>query len=179
MNVFSHCYFRIIIRQTCPCWTGSMFVTRFWSYIFPALTLNVRGPSYLGLTRYHGCWCPGSLCCQDISSHDIGYVEYVGPGLTWGRILSTCVISIWSYDIKCKYMFMFPLKNLARKGLTHQYMPSSWGTGWPLTTPTGIIIALKFLSTLYLARVSLPISLQLVNSINDFFETLTPLTVYP
>ena len=34
------------------------------------------------------------------------YVEYVGPGLTWGRILSTCVTQMWSNDIKCKYMFM-------------------------------------------------------------------------
>ena len=24
---------------------------------------------------------------------------------------------MWSNDIECKYMFMFPLKNLARKGL--------------------------------------------------------------
>ena len=81
------------------------------------LTLNVRGMSYLGLTRSISCWWPGSLCRQDISSHDIDYVEYVAAGLTWGRILSTCVISMWSNDIKCKYMFMFPLKNLARKGL--------------------------------------------------------------
>ena len=58
------------------------------------LAFNVRGPS-----------------------HDIDYVEYVRPGLTWGRILSTCFISMWSNDIKCKYMFMFPLQNLARKGL--------------------------------------------------------------
>ena len=50
---------------------------------------------------------------QDISSHDIEYVEYVGAGLTWGRIWSTCVISMWSNDIKCKYMFMFPLQNVA------------------------------------------------------------------
>ena len=50
--------------------------------------------------------CPGSLPRQDISSHDIDYVEYVGPGLTWGRILSTCIISMWSNDIKCKYMFI-------------------------------------------------------------------------
>ena len=55
------------------------------------------------------------MAADDISSHDIDYVEYVGPGLTWGRILSTCVISMWSNDIKCKYMFMFPLNNLARK----------------------------------------------------------------
>ena len=54
---------------------------------------------------------------MDISSHDIDYVECVGPVLTWGRILSTCVLSMWSNDIKCKYMFMFPLKNVARKGL--------------------------------------------------------------
>ena len=29
----------------------------------------------------------------------------------------TCVLSMWSNDIKCKYMFMFPLQNLARKEL--------------------------------------------------------------
>ena len=70
--------------------------------------------------QYPGCWCPGSLRRQDISSHGIDYVE-LGPGLTWERISSTgtCVISMWSNDIKCKYMFMFPLKNLARKELTH------------------------------------------------------------
>ena len=26
---------------------------------------------------------------------------------------------MWSNDVKCKYMFMFPLKNLARKGFMH------------------------------------------------------------
>ena len=69
------------------------------------------------LGQYHGCWCPGSSHRQDISSHDIDYVEYVGPGLTWGRISSICVVLMWSNYIKCKYMFMFPLQNLARKGL--------------------------------------------------------------
>ena len=51
---------------------------------------------------------------QGISSHDIDCVEYVGPGLTWGRILSTCVLSMWSNDIKCKYMFMFLLKKFSK-----------------------------------------------------------------
>ena len=78
------------------------------SYI---LTLKVRGLSYLGLTM------STSLRRQDISSHDIDYIEYVRPSLAWGRILSTCVISMWRNDIKCKFMFMFPLKNVARKGL--------------------------------------------------------------
>ena len=27
------------------------------------------------LGQYHGCWCPGSLGRQDISSHDIDNVE--------------------------------------------------------------------------------------------------------
>ena len=57
------------------------------------------------------------MVADDISSHDINYVEYVGPGLTWGRILNASVISMWSNDIKCKFMFMFPLKNLALKEL--------------------------------------------------------------
>ena len=42
------------------------------------LTLNVQGPSYLGLTS--------SLRRQDISSHAIDYIEYVGPSLTWGSV---------------------------------------------------------------------------------------------
>ena len=69
----------------------------------------MRGPSYLGLTRSI------SLRRQYISSHDIDYIEYVGPSLTWGSVISTCVKSMWRNDIKCKYMFMFPQKNLARK----------------------------------------------------------------
>ena len=41
---------------------------------FCVLNLNARGPSYLGLTSF--------LRRHDISSHDIDYVEYVGPGIT-------------------------------------------------------------------------------------------------
>ena len=35
----------------------------------------------------------------------------------WGRISSTCITSMWRNDTKCKFMSMFPLKHLARKGL--------------------------------------------------------------
>ena len=69
------------------------------------------------LGQYHGCWCPGSLCHQNISSHDIDYVEYVGPSPSWGSELSTCVKSMWRNDIKCKHIFMFLQKSLAREGL--------------------------------------------------------------
>ena len=40
-------------------------------------------------------------------------VEYVGTGLTWGWILSTCVISMCSNDMKYKYKFMFPVKKIS------------------------------------------------------------------
>ena len=82
------------------------------------------------LGKYHGCWCPGSLRRQDISSHDIDNVEYVAPGLTRGRILSTCVISMWNNNIKCKYMFMFPLKNSARKELKDEIHSSDHPDFW-------------------------------------------------
>ena len=58
-----------------------------------------------------------SLRHQDISSHDIDYMEYVGPFLTWGSVLSTSVKSMWRDDLKYKYMFMFPQKSFTRKGL--------------------------------------------------------------
>ena len=46
---------------------------------------------------------------------------------------------MWRNDIKCKYMFMFPLKNLARKGLIRRniFLPIiTWFSnkgGWDLT----------------------------------------------
>ena len=43
----------------------------------------------------------------DVRNHGIDYVEHVGPDLTWERNLSTCVLSMWSKDIKycsvCKF----------------------------------------------------------------------------
>ena len=61
---------------------------------------------------------------QDISSHDIDYIEYVGPGLTWGRIVSTCVISMWCNDIKCKYMFYVPSEKFSTK--TRYGVSNNW-----------------------------------------------------
>ena len=93
------------------CFIGTWTIIK---YKFPQpkcvwVNISVRGPSYLGLTRSIS-WLliPGSLRRQDISRQDIDKVKYVGPGFTWERILSTCVISMWSNDIKCKYMFHVP-----------------------------------------------------------------------
>ena len=47
----------------------------------------------------------------------IDYVKYVNPGLIRGRISTIYGMSVWRNDIKCNYMFIFSLKNFARKGL--------------------------------------------------------------
>ena len=57
-------------------------------------------------SQYHGCWCPGSLRHQDISTHDIDHVEQVIYCLTWGNISITCVMSVWRNDKNCSYMFV-------------------------------------------------------------------------
>ena len=82
------------------------------------LTLNVRGPSYLGLTRSISWLLMPWLLTSPGHQQPWYWQCRICSCLTWGRISSTCVIPMLSNDIKCKYMFMFPLKNLARKGLT-------------------------------------------------------------
>ena len=146
----------------------------------PLLTLNVRGQSYLGLTRsiswllmpwlltwpghqqpwywlYRICrsfsywgrilskcviamWRSFSYWGRILSKCVIAMwrsFSYWGRILSkcviamwrsfcyWGRILSKCVIAMWRNDTKCKHMFMFPLKNLARKGLSRE-----WRCSW-------------------------------------------------
>ena len=51
------------------------------------LTLNLRGPNWLRR--------------QDISTHDIDYVDSASSCLTWGRISTTYVMAMWRNDIKC------------------------------------------------------------------------------
>ena len=71
------------------------------------LTLNVRGPSYLGLTRSIS-WLLMSWLLASPGHQQPWYwlyVEWVGPCLIWQRISTTCVISMWRNDKKCEYMF--------------------------------------------------------------------------
>ena len=64
------------------------------------LTLNVWGPSHLGLTRSMS-WLLmlGSLRRQDISNHDIDCVKYASPVLIRGRISTIYGFSVWRKDI--------------------------------------------------------------------------------
>ena len=125
------------------CWKPNCIITTGWDQA-KGIQMNQNNwgfavSKYLPLTcgdrlnlvqhsRYHGCWCPASLCCQDISTNDIDYVEQASSCLTWGIISTSCVMSMWRNDIKCKYMFLFPLKKLARKGL----ITALWTTILPI-----------------------------------------------
>ena len=85
--------------------------------IYAVLTLNVQGPNYSSSTvniKVADAMAP----CVVISTHDIDHVLQVTSCLTWGRISTTCVLSVWRNGINCKYILMFPMTNLTRKVLS-------------------------------------------------------------
>ena len=91
-----------------------------WSlWCFLRWEVNPQCVISVSLGQYHSCWCPVSLRRQDTSSHDIDYVEWVGPCLMWGRISTTvsyqCRGMTWNVNI----YFMFPQKKWAHKGLNN------------------------------------------------------------
>ena len=71
-------------------------------------------------SKYHSCWCPGSLRRQGNRTHNIDYIKLVSCCLTWGRIFNyLCHVNmeIWH---KCKSMFSSIWNKIARKGLNAQ-----------------------------------------------------------
>ena len=44
--------------------------------------------------QYYGCWCPGFLRRQDISTYGFNYEELLSSSLTWGKVSTTCVTSV-------------------------------------------------------------------------------------
>ena len=92
---------------------GRLLLKKLWN-TYENLTPLACGDRVISvwLGQYHCCRCPGSSRRQVISSHD----NFMGsPCLTRWRIPTTYVVSVWRNDRNCKYMFMFLLKNLARK----------------------------------------------------------------
>ena len=77
-------------------------------------TLTMRGPSYSKSTQHYlCCCCPVSLRHQDISTHEFDYVELLRSYISWGRVSTTCVMSLWRNDINCSYNLIFTMKKLA------------------------------------------------------------------
>ena len=83
------------------------------------LTLNVWGLSYLGLTRSTSWLLMPWLLVSPGHQQPWYWLYRMGRSLSCLRKISTsCDISMWKNDMKCKYIFLFPLKNLACKGLS-------------------------------------------------------------
>ena len=63
--------------NSCFCFIEHWSLTNY-TYIKKSLTLDACRDWIILVqhSKYHGCWCPGSLRHQDISTHDINYVEY-------------------------------------------------------------------------------------------------------
>ena len=88
-----------------------------WKVKHVILTLNVGGPSYLGLTGSIS-WLLMPWLLTSPGHHQPWYwLRRKGRFLSYLRKDFNCVVSMWRNDTQCQYMFMFPLKNLARKGL--------------------------------------------------------------
>ena len=82
------------------------------------LTLNVQGPSYLGLTRSISWLLMPWLLMSPGHQQPWYWLYRICRSFSYSRkCLSTCTKSMWRNDIKCKYMLMFPQKSLACKGL--------------------------------------------------------------
>ena len=81
---------------------------------YHSLTLDVQDQVIsVQLGQYHARWCPGSFRRQVISTHNIEHVEWVDPCPKRGRISTACVMLMWKNKIKCKYMFISPLKKIS------------------------------------------------------------------
>ena len=94
--------------------TGTVILCLLYTF---HLTLNMRGQSYLGLTRSISLLLMPWLLTSP--GHQQPWYLQCGICRSWSYLRKdfkycTCVISMWSNGIKCKYMFMFPLQNLAR-----------------------------------------------------------------
>ena len=87
--------------------------------------------------QYHGCWCSGSLCRQDINSHEIEYAGYRGPPLPEGMISTVCIISV-SRENANTHMYILLKKNQHNNNswTLNSLKPSvaslHWWNGWLL-----------------------------------------------
>ena len=70
------------------------------------------------LRQYHAFWCPGSCCYHAINSHHIDFVKWRCPCLIFYQ--QPVNISVSRNAIKCKWIYKFPPKISAFKGLRYR-----------------------------------------------------------
>ena len=81
------------------------------------LTFNVLGPSQLCLTRSISWLLMPWLLASPGHQQPWYWLCRIGRSLSYSRRNFKYVLLVWRNDIKCKYMFMFSLKKVARKRL--------------------------------------------------------------
>ena len=113
-----------------------------WTY--DALTLNVRGPSYLCFTRSISWLLMPWLLMSPGHQQQWYWLCRIGRSLSYLRkdFNYQCHINV-EECIKCKYMYLFPLKNLEHNGLM-QSNPMDVSSSVP-TMPHIMIISVNSL----------------------------------
>ena len=86
------------------------------------LILDMQGSNYYDLTCSVLWLLMPWVLVSPCHSHPWYWLCKIGRSLSYTKKESststtTCVMSVWRNDINCKYMFKFPPKNLACKGL--------------------------------------------------------------
>ena len=79
------------------------------------LTLNMQGPNHIVNIIGAGVL----VFVSPEHQHPWYWLCRIGKFLSYTREISTtCVMPVWRNDINCRYIFTFPIKNLACNGLT-------------------------------------------------------------
>ena len=132
------------VNKACSCLLRTLTFHIIWIYrsICQRLSLPLYDthPTWLSLTNeLQICWLalkvnPKHLCTKLVCFNKVNMrvPDALAPcvarssanmidwpcSLTQCRISTTCAMSMWGKDIKCKYMFMLPLNNLPCKGFS-------------------------------------------------------------
>ena len=107
------------------------------------LILNVRGPSYLGLTSSISWLLMPWLLTSP--GHQQPWYWLCSICMSWSYMrgdLSTYVVSMWSNDIKCKYMFMFPLKKIGKRLKLLPHIPRASVLSWQYSNKLSYILSI-------------------------------------
>ena len=80
------------------------------------------------LSQNHGCWCPGSLCCQAISSHGVECIEldWVHKSFDW------IILGMGSANERCSYSVRLPLIGCVQLSIPRNLLGSFWVWAQPM-----------------------------------------------
>ena len=69
----------------------------------PIIPSGVGNGNFWRASQYHGCWCPGDVSGQAMSSHNTDYTGWTGLCIPWWRIPTSCaewIILGWAQPMR-------------------------------------------------------------------------------